>query len=113
MKLFKLVIIFLVVGQIFSTPLMRVCDVADETMQMECCAPSECECDSELDEKIDAVKQQVKTTSLDFQFDYNLNSGSLTIVEIDFLEDILAEFNFHIRILSSREIRTKLQVFII
>jgi hypothetical protein len=113
MKTFKLVIIFLVVGQIFSTPLMRMCDVADTSMQMECCAPTDCECDSELDEKMDAIKKQVKTASLDFHFDYSLNSGSLTIVEIDFVDDILNEYNSHTIILSSREIRTKLQVFIL
>lgn len=113
MKLFKLVLIFLLVGQIFSTPLMRMCDVVEGSMEMECCAPIECECDSDLDEKIDAVKQQVKTASFDFQFDYNLNSGSLTIIEIDLIDDILGQYNSYRKTPSSREIRTKLQIFII
>ena len=76
-KWFFLLTLFFTVFYIFATPLARECDMSEA---VSCCEPLECECDADLSEKIDNVKQQLKTISLDFYFDYEINSVSKQIV---------------------------------
>ena len=115
MKMFKILVTFFLVLQVFTTPLLKTCDMSSSSVkESSCCASlAVCQCDDNLPDKIEAVKKQVKTASLDFHFEYKFNSILEKIVNLE--ENEIINFNVHYSILldTSRKFRAKLQVFII
>ena len=114
MRSIRVLLALFIALQIFSTPLLAQCDMSVSSEYTCCMVESDCECDSDLPQKIDAVKHQVKTVSYDFNFEYSFNCVLQEIIYLEEYETQTSVF-YHPTTpsFSSREYRAKLQVYII
>ena len=112
MKFFKLIVVLLLAVQIFATPFAKLCEM-NNTETISCCI-SDCNCDDDIPQQIDLIKQQVKYEASGFLFDYQYHSFLELIVCLDKDEQSsrLDTNDFFIHD-SQSKLRARLQVFLI